>query len=150
MKYLALTKGEVAIVDDCYLSELLKYNWSITTDGYAKRMLEQETYFLHWEIIKLRKQIIPEGFEVDHINRNKLDCLSENLRVVSKSVNRHNTERQTNTSGVKGVTYIERDRIWRANIKVNKLNYALGDYKDFHLAVVTRKRAEVRLLGANV
>lgn len=43
---------------------------------------------------------------VDHKNRNKLDCRSNNLRVVTQSENTMNTKiSKRNTSGIKGVWF---------------------------------------------
>ncbi len=49
--------------------------------------------------------LIPEGMEIDHINRNRRDNRLENLRLVSRSQNNFNKGKyRNNTSGYKGVT----------------------------------------------
>ncbi|WP_369076650.1 HNH endonuclease signature motif containing protein, partial [Staphylococcus cohnii] len=37
---------------------------------------------------------IPDGYMVDHINRNKQDNRIENLRLVTRSQNVHNSKRE--------------------------------------------------------
>jgi hypothetical protein len=49
---------------------------------------------------------IPDGLEIDHINRNRSDNRIENLRLVNRSENNLNTGiRVDNTSGYKGVSF---------------------------------------------
>ncbi len=63
---------------------------------------------------------------IDHENRNRLDDRIENLRIATQSQNMANAElRSTNTSGYKGVHWVEHAKKWRARIKVN--------YKVIHL-----------------
>lgn len=51
---------------------------------------------------------IPEGMEVDHINRNSLDNRIENLRVVSKGLNMRNKPCQSNNClGEKNIQFTE-------------------------------------------
>ena len=51
--------------------------------------------------------------EVDHIDQNKKNNLYTNLRWANRSINERNTGiRKDNTSGVKGVFYHKRDKIW--------------------------------------
>ena len=96
----------------------------------------------------------PDG-AIDHMNRNKSDNRIENLRVVSYSVNVHNSsdndDRHT-VSGVRGVAMISpRNRkrtpkIWRAYIRAHGVQYDLGQFRTRDEAVAIRKGAEL-LLG---
>lgn len=71
----------------------------------------------------------PDGVDVDHINRNKLDNRKANLRLVSRSHNMMNTDlRSTNTSGYKGVSWSQVAGKWEARIRRDERQYFLGLY----------------------
>jgi len=88
----------------------------------------------------------PAG-DVDHINRNRLDNRISNLRVVTRSVNAHNSPSR-GKSGVKGVSFKKRDKVWAAYITVNYKTQHLGSFKNFADAVAARKAAETSAILA--
>ncbi len=147
-KSIALTQGEVAIVDDCYFDTLMQYSWSFSC-GYARRTFENKHLYLHQQVVALRDEIVPIDFEIDHINRNTLDNQSHNLRVVSSTVNHHNSkELSNNTSGVKGVHYCSTIGKWIVQLGVRKgLRVCLGRFQNFDDAVKARKAGEKRFLS---
>ena len=53
--------------------------------------------------------------------------------------------RKNNKSGVTGVDWVPRDRVWRANLYFKGKHYSLGGYRRFEEAVKARKRAEEEL-----
>ena len=65
---------------------------------------------------------------VDHINRNKLDCRRENLRIATKSQNAVNKskDRKNATSRYKGVSKARNK--WKASIQVDKKTIYLGTF----------------------
>lgn len=83
---------------------------------------------------------IPDGMEIDHINRIKDDNRIENLRVVTKRQNCCNLS--TNTSGIPGVIWCKQQKKWRARIWVNGKNKHLGLFENIEDAKVARKKAE--------
>lgn len=118
MKYIELTKGYKAIVDDEDYDWLIKFNWHINNSGYAitnKRLNKDKrtVILMHRLIIKAKK-----GTLSDHINRNRLDNRKCNLRIVTRTQNAINRNIQTNnTSGYIGVSFNNRDEFWVAHIK---------------------------------
>lgn len=81
--------------------------------------------------------------QIDHINGDPEDNRIANLRVVSNAENQRNASRKaTNTSGVTGVSWHRRDKIWHVNIRGGgKLRY-LGSFRALDQAVAVRKAAE--------
>lgn len=55
---------------------------------------------------------------------------------------RSKTVRSNSKSGVTGVDWVPRDRVWRATIVFKGKHYSLGVYRKFEDAVKARKRAE--------
>jgi len=87
----------------------------------------------------------PEN-DIDHINMIKHDNRIENLREVSRSCNiRNSGNRKCNTSGVKGVHWVNRFKKWQSRIGIDKLRFSLGYYNDFNNAVLARLTAEICL-----
>ena len=100
--------GKYAIVDGDYDGEYLGgLRWSINrTTGYVYRASYS------WErergtgsIIYLHQMVLaaPEGMTVDHINRDKLDNRSVNLRAISFRMNTANRNSIKNTAKYRGV-----------------------------------------------
>lgn len=82
--------------------------WS-TVDGVRKKTLVHRRVFLE------HYGYLPDI--VDHINGNKLDNRPINLRPASYSENACNSKLNSkNTSGVKGIAWIEGRNRWRASI----------------------------------
>jgi hypothetical protein len=81
---------------------------------------------------------IPEGYTVDHIDRNGLNNLNENLRYATNSEQQHNKSMpKNNTSGVKGVYYNKNKNLWVAKMSFNKQKKSKS-FKDFEKAVNKR------------
>jgi hypothetical protein len=84
----------------------------------------------------------PENF-IDHINGKRDDNRIKNLREVSFRCNIRNSKvRNTNTSGVTGVTFDRDLKKWRASISVGKTTHYLGASVDFPEAVAHRLAGE--------
>ncbi len=133
MKKIKLTKGKYALVDNEDFERLSKHSWYF--DRYAQGNIrengKQKHWRMHWSVIG-RPQ---KGFEVDHVNGNKLDNRKENLRVVIHGENQRNKGKyKNNTSGFKGVWLNKRADRWIAQIRINKNRLNLGTFKDKKLA----------------
>jgi hypothetical protein len=86
-----------------------------------------------------------EGKEIDHINHIKHDNRWSNLRVVDHVSNQRNRPLfKNNKSGVIGVSFIAREKMWYASIQVNKKSINLGSYADKKDAIEARRNAEAR------
>lgn len=93
----------------------LKYGFwsSYITCGYVKTYYLSTQKFLHQHIANP-----PEGYQVDHINRDKLDNRKNNLRIVTVAQNGANKDLMSNnTSGYKGVYWNKANNKWHARIK---------------------------------
>lgn len=138
------------------------YRWYICdkyvatwTYGYShrERIFRKGPLFLHNFLLGLP----PLGFEVDHINRDKLDYRRENLRIDTKSANNFNRDFHTekNESGHLGihrngsgwVAFISREEIPAGKSKEDftRKFIRLGTFKTIELAAAAREMALKRL-----
>lgn len=110
MKQIPLTKGYSAIVDDEDFELVNQWKWTATEvksknhiTVYARRTVrfedgKQRTLLLHRFLMDA-----PKGVEVDHKNRNGLDCRRSNLRCATHSQNKANSP-YPNKTGFRGVS----------------------------------------------
>lgn len=103
---------------------------------------------LHNFIWELHNGKIPDGYRVDHINQKPWDCRYKNLRLADKSLNSINTDlRISNTSGVTGVCFANREQNWRAFINYQGKRIELGRRKNKNEAIKLRLEAELKYYG---
>jgi hypothetical protein len=90
MAIIPLTKGFSVIVDDEDFEWLNQWKWQYV-GKYAARFVQTKKVR---KIILMHRLLVdpPEGLEVDHINRNKLDNRRANLRAVNRSENMKNRD----------------------------------------------------------
>lgn len=151
MKIIILSNGKSAQVSDEDYDYLNQFNWCpIGGRGgpYAGRGSDKNREYMHMEVLKRMRIEIPFDMEVDHRDQNSLNNQRENLRVVTKSINRHNTRTQhNNTSGCRGVKFNERAYRWIATINIRGTRIHLGSFIDYEKAVEARKLAERKYLN---
>jgi hypothetical protein len=120
---------------------------SISSSGYRYITVDNKNYldgrlaFLYME-----GSFPADGFEVDHLDRRKLNCKWNNLRLATRSQNMHNLNLAcNNTSGIKGVNGYKTTGRWQAYIYHNKKRIPLGYYgtKEEAAKVVEAKRLEL-------
>lgn len=96
-----LTRDKFAVVDQDDWYRVKHHKWRYMTNGYAAKEDDKQSVLLHHEIVWC-----PEGFEVDHINGDKLDNRKQNLRVCTRAQNQANVGvTSRNKSGFKGVSF---------------------------------------------
>jgi len=130
LRKIKLTQGKYALVDDADYDRINKYNWYFTHYGYAARKTPKaerdkgraSVIYMHREILNAM-----EGSDVDHVDGNRLNNQSNNLRICSRSENLRNQRKAKNTtSKYKGVCWQERDKKWQVYIYHGKKNHYLG------------------------
>jgi hypothetical protein len=141
MKKIFLSQGKFAIVDECLFEWLIQWKW-YHSKGYAARNIGGRK---NKSIVWMHRLIndTPDGFETDHINRNKLDNRRENLRSVTKSQNGLNKgKNKNNKSGYKGVYLESWSGKWRAEIRIDGKRMTLGRFVNINDANKARILAE--------
>jgi len=142
MKTIALTKGYVAQVDDADFEWLNQFKWTTCVSPntvYAYRKINNKTVGMHQFILNP-----PPGFEPDHIDGDGLNNQRFNLRLATHKQNCANSKiRKDNTSGVKGVTWRDRDKRWRVTLQYRHV----GNFNTLAAAKVARRMAEIAAYG---
>ena len=127
--------------------------WYLSDNGYIRANWNDEnnqkhTTSLHEAIIQLSGQIIPDDKEIDHRDRDKLNCLDENLRFCTRSQNNQNREKfKNNTSNEKGVSWYKITQKWRARIGVNNKPKHLGYFDTKEEATEAYNKAAIENFG---
>jgi len=121
MKYIELTQGKRAIVDDADHEWLSQWKWTFLKGrrvGRAYRMVNKQTILMHRLIMDVVDS--PREVQVDHINLDSLDNRRSNLRVCDNGENNRNRPKQSNnTSGHKGVSWDNYYGKWKAQLNYN-------------------------------
>jgi hypothetical protein len=140
--------GEVVawtLVDESDWVAFSPYRWNLQSRGYAigrmstggwggkrtpgQRTAREKQVLLHRAIA----QPAPGG-QVDHINGDRLDNRRANLRVVTNSGNAQNQGSRGGSSQYRGVTWLKRERRWRAQAVLNGRLHHIGTFADEHAA----------------
>ncbi len=111
-----------ALVDTDLEPTLSAYTWGLSL-GYAVRIGLSDG---KRRGIRMHRAIMgaPDGLEVDHINRNRLDNRRANLRLATDAEQAQNLSKaktyrgQLPTSQYRGVCWISRRRRWRAQVYI--------------------------------
>ena len=114
MKKLNLTKSKSAMVDSKMHTVLSNWKWSLHSMGYACRNRKGKLILLHRQIMDFPK------LNVDHINGDKLDNRTINLRLCTQAENTRNSKsHKDSTSKYKGVFWNKDTRKWRTRLMFN-------------------------------
>ena len=152
--------GWVALIDGID-SDLADSKWHLRRSGkdkdggiigYAARTLHEnpddsnDTYaeLLH-VIVAKRMGLDLEGRDVDHKDRNKMNCRRSNLRAATRSQNKANSGYRIGPSGFRGV--VKRGKRYEARIKCVQETEYLGGYATAEEAARVYDEAAVRLFG---
>lgn len=95
--------------------------------------------------VKLHRFITgaPSGMDVDHINHDRLDNRSVNLRVCTHAQNMMN--HHGFTGRLRGVRKVKNR--WVVRLMVARVDHHVGSFKTEEEAIAARRAAEVRLRG---
>lgn len=124
-----IIKG-ICYFDLKHLKRIKKYKWCMN-NSYIFTTIKGKLVGIHRVITNC-----PKGFVVDHIDRNPLNNVDMNLRVVTQKVNMQNNA----SSGVS-----KSGNRWRAYICVNAKQIHLGCFKTKEEATEYRKKHKIKI-----
>lgn len=155
MKEIKLTKGQFVKVDDELFDELNSFKWFAHSKKfkfgvvhYAARNIridgKRKTIRMHTQIMGDNH----DGMVVDHIDNDQLNNQKSNLRFVTvyqNNVNRRCTG--LGTSKYKGVYWNKREKIFKAQIRKDRVNICVCRSHDEKEAALAYNEAAKRLHG---
>lgn len=116
-------------------------------NGYLKISIKKDRYLAHRIVWALYYGEDPVNTP-DHINGLRNDNRINNLRDATRTEQSRNSRiNKNNTTGVTGVSFNKRLKLWEANIGVNYKKIHLGWFDNFCSAVGARQAAEVKYFG---
>lgn len=125
--------------------KISSFAWYELKNGYigTKDKNTRKLVYLHRFIMNATNNEI-----VDHIGHCLSDVRKDYLRKGSQTNNAMNSVlRKDNTSGIKGVWYMQKSDKWVAEIIVNKKKIYLGSFTNKQEAITIRKEAEQLYFG---
>jgi hypothetical protein len=147
MRYVPLTQGKVAIVDNADYKWLMQWKWYAYKSPhslYAGRMAPTVSGVRSF--IRMHNEI--SGYKyTDHADRDGLNNCRSNLRSSTKEESQRNRGLFKNSmSGYKGVTYQNRQHKWQARIWLGK-SVSLWYFLDPQEAALAYDNAAVKYFG---
>lgn len=126
----AIVAYSIILDDEFSRREIIPHSWNLHYNGYAQGRLSGTILVpirLHKLVYRHYHGALALGFEVDHIDRNKLNNLPSNLRALTRSKNNANSKiRRDNSSGFRCVSLDRRRQKWTATIHANSRRFFLG------------------------
>ena len=89
-----------------------------------------------------------QGFNIDHIDCNKLNNNPENLRLATATQNQYNRGKQkNNTSGHKNIYFHKKFQKYTCSIRVNKKQVHVGIFETLESAIKARDKKLKEIAG---
>ena len=100
------------------------------SQGYRRVAIDGIRFFIHRIIYFLETGEQPvQPYEIDHEDEDKLNNRFNNLQVLKNSDNiRKQKLTKRNTSGFKGITWIEKRNKWCTSVKIKNKSIYLGSF----------------------
>lgn len=137
MKTIPVGEKTFTLVDDEWYPYLSQVKWNLHNDGYAavKQKIngKWKSLYMHRIICNTSK-----GLDTDHINGDKLDNQTNNLRICTRSQNVKNTRDSQGISKYRGVSWNSHYKKWEASIYQNGKRLWFSRFKNEHHAALAR------------
>lgn len=121
--------------------DLIHYTWCLNDKGYVVGRVNGKTEWLHKLIAK--RVGLSQAVQIDHKDRNKLNCRRNNLREATNEQNQMNGNvHSNNLLGIRGIYYRKKYQRYEVRIQVNKTPIYIGSFIVLEEAIQARSNAE--------
>lgn len=139
--------GKYTYVSAQDLLHMMQFNFYLAPDGYA-RTGSLRAYGCPEAVAHRLVLGAPPGFEIDHINGDRLDNRRSNLRVVTRSQNHQNRRGpRRGSSRFKGVMWDKRLSMWRAAVQLGRRCVYRAHFRSEVEAALAYDTAALRIFG---
>lgn len=151
IKFIALTKGQIAVVDSTDYDQISGFSWQAKWDENTKMFRAERTIRLEdgkRRTLGMHRVVMgdPKGLLIDHKNHNTLDNRRCNLRICNSSQNAmHRKVRSSNKLGLKGV--VRNGSGFAAYVSINRKKMHLGTFPTKELAYEAHQAASKKFHG---
>ena len=148
MKYIKLTQGQFAMVDDAVFEWLNQWKWSADKSEntyYALRAKSSKVPRIRMHCLIMGKR---KSREIDHINDNGLDNRRQNLRFCTRATNMQKAKRKKRASTrYRGIKPYGANGKWEARIGFHGKKLYLGCFVSEKAAAVVYDMAAIEYYG---
>jgi len=125
---LPLNDGTHAIADTRHWRTINR-TWTLSGDrAYVRATISGTTVYLHRAVWEAEYGPVPDGYEIDHVNRNPRDNRLHNLRLATRSQNALNSSKPSRRSRFRGVCFCKQTCRWSASIRYDGKKQNLGRF----------------------
>jgi hypothetical protein len=148
-----LTRGQHAKVDAEDWARIALFQWQTRGEPNRWYAMRTDRSCGRDRNMKMHRLVLgvdqyDQSFHIDHINGDRLDNRSGNLRVVLPSQNAMNLKlRYNSTTGYKGVSFRKDMGVWQARITVANRTMSLGMFETAELAYAAYCEAALKYHG---
>lgn len=149
MKTINLTQGRVALVDDEDFDRVNQFKWYASNHKHTWYAQRNRMINGKKSTQRLHSFILPGVKQIDHENRNGLDCQKHNLRPATFAQNHANSIKRKGkcSSKFKGVCWDKRGQQWLAYITVDKKFVHIGYFLQETDAALAYDKKAVDVFG---
>ncbi len=141
---IANNTGNEFIFDLDMYDILMGRSWNVNGSGYLGASINNANVMAHHLIIGFP----PEGYVIDHIDRNRNNNRRNNLRFLTISQNAMNSLLcSNNTSGFRGVTWDKNRKKWKAAIRHFDKTLNIGRFPTAIEAAIAYDRKAFEIFG---
>ena len=135
-------------VDDIWYPVLAQWRWW-NSNGYAASSLGLQMADRGYRVVLMHRYIMAPGktYVVDHINRNRLDNRTSNLRIATAAENNLNSGPRGGKR-YKGVQYDKKRHLYIASVVMKGKKIIVGEYEKEIEAAIAYNIAAQHYIGA--
>ena len=148
MKLIKLSQGKFAQVDDEDFEKVSNFTWSARKDHKTFYAMSGGIYKGVSTLKSLHRFIMdaPDGYMIDHIDGDGLNCQKINLRICTNAQNQWNRSKTIGSSSMyKGVSF--KNNRYEVSIRVNNNRHYLGRFVDEKEAGLAYNSAAIKFHG---